>query len=177
MSVAIDARAARERASAPDLSALAGPLLHAAHLASFLVLLVTGVLLLVPELRAAATGGYSLVIRESHCWTGVASVALPVLVVWRYGRPLAFRDVGRARRLWKAAHVMLTAVLMLLFALTGVALWGKAWVARPLVEDARQAHDWLTYAAAALVGVHLVEVGVASLHARIVEARAAGTPR
>ncbi|MFQ5667363.1 MAG: cytochrome b/b6 domain-containing protein [Candidatus Binatia bacterium] len=155
--------------------ALARPLLHTLHLITFLLLLGTGLLLLLPDLRAAVTGGYSLIIRATHLWGGVAFVTLPMLIVFPCGARRVFAPARQrtARAVWQGCHVALTIVISVVLALTGFALWGRRALSEPVVDGSLLAHDWLTYAAAAVVAIHLIEVGVATLVARLKSATAA----
>lgn len=170
-----DVQASRRALGAAAAAAVARPFLHAVHLVTFAVLLVTGLLLFVPDLRAMATGGYSLVIRQTHCWVGVAFTVLPVLVALRYGvrSMLAPPEKLTVRTLWKGFHFALTIAVGALLAVSGFVLWGKALAPRSIVEASRLAHDWLTYGAGLLLALHLLEVGGTALVERIV---AAGGP-
>src|SRR5207237_2150881 len=62
-------------------AARARSLLHAVHLVTAVILFTTGLLLLLPGLRARVTGGHSLEIRDAHRWAGVAFGALPAVIV------------------------------------------------------------------------------------------------
>ena len=154
---------------------LVRPLLHTVHLLTFAVLFATGVLLFAPTLRAAVTGGYSQVLRDAHRWGGVAFAALPLLLIARFGRhAFSAPAAWSVRAVWQALHTGITVVMGLVFTATGAVIWGERHLSESLVDAARNAHDWLTYAAAALVAAHLVEVGVAALGTRI--RAAAGAP-
>jgi hypothetical protein len=157
--------------------ALARPLLHTVHLLTFLLLLATGLLLLLPGLRAAVTGGYSLSIRSAHRWGGVAFIVLPALIVWRAGprRIVVATDVTAFRRLWRGFHLGLTALLSLLLAASGAALWDKRVLPDGFADASAALHDWLTYAAVALLALHLGEVGVAAIVARVRAAAVTGS--
>ncbi len=156
--------------------AVARPLLHAVHLLTFIVLLGTGLLLFVPGLRAAVTGGYSLLIRDAHRWGGVAFVVLPALVISSGGARRIFAPPSQptARARWQGLHVMLTIVISVVFTLTGFVLWGKRLVPEAIFDSAMSVHDWLTYAAGVLVTIHLFDAGLAALLARVQEAAAVG---
>jgi cytochrome b subunit of formate dehydrogenase len=160
------------------LTSLARPLLHLGHLVTFSLLLLTGLLLFVPSLRAAVTGGYSQLIRSAHRWGGVAFVALPVLLVVVCGpRNVFVAPVERSlRTLWQGLHMGITLLFGVAFTLSGLAIWGKRLLSDAMVESSRSMHDWLTYAAIVLLAVHLVEIGMAGLLARI-RAAAAGVQR
>jgi hypothetical protein len=149
--------------------ALARPLLHTAHLLTFALLFATGLLLLLPGLRGAVTGGHSLLIRNAHRWGGVAFVVLPLLIVLRFGtRSLAAAPATRTlRTLWGGGHVGLTVVMSGVFTLTGAVIWAQRSFPDAFGELCRSAHDWFTYAAGLMVTVHLIEVGITALVARV----------
>jgi len=155
---------------APHLARL---LLHTAHLVTFVVLVATGLLLLVPTLRAAVTGGYSLLIRETHRWGGVAFLVLPAVIVARAGARSVFVSPAdrTLRAVWQGLHLGITIAIGGVLTLTGFALWSKRLVPEPITELSRTLHDWLTYGAIVLLAAHLGEVAVAAVVARI----AAGT--
>ena len=160
--------------------ALARPLLHTVHLLTFAALFVTGLLLLIPSLRAAVTGGYSLAIREAHRWGGVAFVVVPAGIIAQAGlRNVFIRPAHPSiRTRWQGFHLALTAMVSVVFVLTGFVLWGKRSLPDTLVELSRGTHDWLTYVAAALLGVHLLEIGLAALVERFhAAALTAGPPQ
>jgi hypothetical protein len=136
--------------------AVARPLLHAVHLAAALVLLATGMLLLIPGLRAHVTGGHSLVIRDTHRWGGVAFAVLPALIAAGAGTRAVLAVPGRgARALWRRLHLATTVATGAAFTVTGAALWGARHVPDGLADGARALHTWLTWALLALVAAHL----------------------
>lgn len=156
-------------------SALAKPLLHTAHLATFGLLLMTGLLLYVPSLRAAFVGGYSLVIRRVHCWGGVAFVILPTLIVAIFGvrRTFAPPPEWTSRAAWQAIHLGITTLISVAFSISGFVLWAKALVSDGVSDTSLAVHDWFTYGAAALVTLHLIDVGFTALWAHFAAAVAA----
>ncbi len=143
--------------------------LHAAHLLTFVALLATGLLLLFPELRAALIGGYSLVVRSVHCWVGVAFVVLPATVLAAGGlRALASAPTTVAlRALWRRLHVWGTVLMGVLFTVTGAVLWVDAGVSEAFHDGSRATHNWLTWAGAGLLGVHLLELAASRLGERV----------
>lgn len=155
--------------------ALTRPLLHTTHLVTFAVVFFTGLLLLLPNLRAAVTGGYSLLIKDVHRWGGVAFAALPLLVIVRFGpRRILLPPAERtARQLWQGVHVAVTVAMTVLFTLTGLLIWWKRWIPMPVADTSHLVHDALTYAAAGLLALHLLEVGTAALLVRFKAAAAA----
>ncbi len=153
----------------PPPSPLARPLLHTVHLLTFVVLLATGLLLLVPDLRALATGGYSLLIKEVHRWGGIAFLALPVVVVLRNGLGSIVVRPARhtVRTVWQAMHVGITVIMSALLIGSGFLIWGKAALPETILDASIWVHDTFTYVALVLLGMHLVEVAVAALLARV----------
>jgi len=147
---------------------LARAVLHTAHLFTFALLLLSGLLLLIPGLRSVITGGYSLVIRETHRWGGVAFVALPALIVLGTGTRTVFaaRTQHTAKAVWQRLHVAVTVLMSIVFTATGFALWTKALLPEPFLDTSLLLHDWLTYGAIALLGAHLFDVGLSALVAR-----------
>ncbi len=153
---------------------LARLLLHTIHLLTFAVLLATGLLLFVPGLRAAVTGGYSLQIRAAHRWGGVAFLVLPALLILIAGARQVFRapEQRSLSTLWQGLHTGVTILFAFIFIVTGFALWAEPSLPEALVDHSRSVHDWLTYAAALLVVLHLAHVGTAALVARLTAATA-----
>lgn len=159
--------------------ALARPLLHTAHLLTFAVLFASGLLLFVPGLRVAVTGGYSLLIRNTHRWGGVAFAALPLLIIARYGARTLFAPPPQRtlRTLWQGTHMGITLLMSAVFTVTGFVMWGHRAVSESVADASQSMHDWLTYAAAILVAAHLLEVGTAALVARFRAAAATAARR
>ncbi len=150
-------------------AALARPLVHTVHVLTFAALLATALLLLLPTLRATLTGGYSLLIRDTHRWGGVAFAVLPVAMVLYFGARAVFVAPAQRtwRTVWQGAHVGVTLLLGVVFTLTGFVIWWKRWLPDGLVDTSRSVHDGLTYVAIVLVGAHLLEVALAALVARV----------
>jgi len=150
------------------LTPIARPLLHTVHLLTFAILLVTGLLLFVPGLRAAVTGGYSQLIRHAHRWVGIAFVVLPVALVLACGPAKVFIAPARStmRALWSGLHTGTVVIMWVTFTVTGFAIWDKRFLAESVVEGFRAAHDWLTDAAVVALAAHLTDIGLAGLLAR-----------
>ena len=148
---------------------IARPLLHAIHTATFLALFVTGLLLFVPELRALATGGYSLAIVRIHRWAGVASIGLPFALLVYLGGPAALAPprTHTLRGLLKGTHQAIVVVLTLLFAATGFIMWLQQPIYESIEDSSRSLHDWMTYVAAVLLAVHLFDVAFIGTVARM----------
>jgi hypothetical protein len=101
--------------------------LHHLYTLVTLLLIVTGLLLSEPDLRARLVGGYGREILDLHIWVGVGFVAIPVLALLAAARPLG-RDLRR--RLgppdgvtWRKVHTVFTLAAGAALGLTGVLLW------------------------------------------------------
>jgi hypothetical protein len=135
-------------------------------------------LLWLPGLRAQVTGGHSLLIRDAHRWGGVAFAALPALIVAAVGVRTVFgAPAARTlRTIWQGVHLGVTVAMGVTFTLTGLAIWAARRLPEALADASRTAHDWLTWMLAMLLAVHLAEVGVAALRARLQSAAAGAAP-
>jgi cytochrome b subunit of formate dehydrogenase len=141
---------------------------HAAHAATFFILLATGVLLFSATLRSRVVGGYSLSLRSIHCWTGVAfAVATLVLV------PIAFRlagkgsaqATGRAGRWlyhWRRSHLVLTVGAAAALTVSGWVLWQQGSFTLELMDASAAVHRWLTYVSAVVLAAHLSVAAIVS---------------
>jgi cytochrome b subunit of formate dehydrogenase len=136
-------------------------LLHAAHTVTTVALLVTGLLIEWPDLRARVVGGYGRQLAEIHVWFGWVFAAAPVLALGAAARPL-FADL--AERLgppdpltWRKLHIVITLAASALLTVTGFLLWWSG--ALPLaVEDASlEIHIWMNWVLAISLPVHLFE--------------------
>jgi len=134
---------------------------HAAHAATFLILLVTGVLLFSPAIRSQIVGGYSLHLRLIHCWTGVIFALATVPFLMHALRPGSIRQArgqglpGNNLHLWRRAHLLFTVGATAAFTASGVLLWQQGRFGLALTDASATVHLWLTYAAAAVLAGHL----------------------
>lgn len=151
------------------MSSTAKPLLHTVHVLTFVVLFGTGLLLFLPGLRAAVTGGYSQVIRSGHRWGGLAYAVLPLLVIARFGPRAVFMSPSHPslRSRLQGAHTLVTYAVGVVFVLTGAVMWAKDSVSEALFDAAQTTHDGLTWAVAVLVALHLAEVSVTAVATRM----------
>lgn len=134
--------------------------LHGSHALLTVALLVTGLLMGFPGLRARLVGGYGTEIWELHLALGLAFVALPLLALAAAGRGLA-RDAGR--RLgpprgitWRKVHLVASVAATLVLGLSGIPLgWDEPF---PLVvlDGALLAHQAASWFLLGLVAIHLV---------------------
>ncbi len=143
--------------------------LHTVHVVTFFVLLGTGVLLMAPTLRSAITGGYALTLGVTHKWAGVAFIALPIgLVAWAGPRRVFSPPAARSVRSYlQGIHVGVTVLFALLFTATGAVLWARRAMPLEIFDPGQWLHDGLTYAAIAVLGLHLVDVAAAALVGRL----------
>jgi cytochrome b subunit of formate dehydrogenase len=135
--------------------------LHLVHAGSALFLLATGVLLAAPDLRARLVGGYGRQLASSHDVGAWAFLLAPALAIALAARPLA-RDL-RARLgpppegpSWQKVHIVLSLVLSLLLAASGVALWNTASLTGPWYDVALETHVAASWALGVAIPLHLV---------------------
>jgi formate dehydrogenase subunit gamma len=147
--------------------------LHWTHAAAFFVMLVTGLVLLIPELSELVARRNQ--VKNIHIWTAVAWAVLVVgIILLGDRRRLAsdWREIesfDRDDRAWLRLRVvrqgrfnagqkinaLLTAAFAVLFAVSGFFLWLGERDHRFLLDGAGTVHDALTYASILLVAGHL----------------------
>jgi cytochrome b subunit of formate dehydrogenase len=142
---------------------------HLIHVASFLLLLGTGILLFWPAARGVLIGGYSLVIRRIHLWLGIPFVLAPLPLLGQLARiarrtatpgsPASEAQMWLKR--WRWAHSALTLAAAAIFAITGWIIWPPTNLDQYLVDRSHALHLWLTYAISAVLVVHVAVVVLA----------------
>lgn len=152
-----------------SVASVARHLLHGVHTVAFVLLLASGLLLFVPELRSLATGGYSQHLRQLHRWSGVAFAALPAAILVGYGAgAVAIRTEPRTvRGRWKRFHLAAIAIMTAVFTITGVMLWSPAAFSDATLDVTRALHERLMFVAAAFLGAHVIEVGSGAVAQRL----------
>lgn len=129
---------------------------HALNAIVFLALAATGFLLQFPTLRASITGGHSLTLVAVHRGAGLILpllAGLLAVVVWNTRR--------RRRGAW--AHLSAVGVTTALLFCSGLALWGGRAVPIEVLDQAQAIHVWATYAALAVLAVHLSQTAARRL--------------
>jgi len=132
--------------------------LHTSHAALFTVTFGTALLLLFPELRARFVGGYSATIKGIHLWFGIAALVVPV-VVYAGARRWPKMPPWRFTGWWRGIHVRYTYWVTLIFGASGLVMWKPDYFSVGLSERMFSIHEWLTYAAGAVLGLHVLVVG------------------
>jgi len=147
--------------------------LHWTHAASFVALLVTGLILYLPSLSTLIA--QRQIVKNVHIWVAVAwAVAIALILVLGDRRRLAedWREIetidGDDRRWLRGRHVpqgrfnagqkintLLTIAFGLLFALSGFFLWLGERDHRFLFDGTGTVHDVLTYLSVGLLVGHL----------------------
>lgn len=132
--------------------------LHGAHSLTTLVLLVTGFLIELPDLRAWAIGGYGRELATIHNWIGLAFIAAPALALAAAG-PL-LRDLRQRMQLhralsWTGIHAQVTALSTLLLSISGLLLWADLQLPLWALDASLEVHIALTWLLAASLPVHL----------------------
>ncbi len=139
---------------------------HLVHVASFLLLLGTGILLFWPTARGLLIGGYSLVIRRIHLWLGIPFVLAPLPLLGQFARRAldsAMPGIAPSKAQmwltrWRWAHTTLTLAAAAIFAITGWIIWPPSNFDQSVVDWSHALHLWLTYAISAVLVVHVAVV-------------------
>lgn len=134
--------------------------LHGAHAAAAVVLLATGVLLGVPDLRARLLGGYGREVAAGHDVGAYVFLAAPLLAFLLAARPLV-RDLRR--RLgppdgpsWRKLHIVLSVALSACLSASGLVLWAGAAAPAIVYDGALEAHVAAAWALGVALPLHLV---------------------
>ncbi len=109
----------------------AGPVrrgLHALHAVAGLALVVTGLLILLPDLRSSTLGGYGREVGLVHVYLGLLFAVAPVLAWMWVPRGLLAGSWERIRQqgpgaTWRRAHIVVTLVASAALSLSGVIMW------------------------------------------------------
>ncbi len=135
--------------------------LHFVVALTALVLIVTGIPLWDPDLRARLLGGYGREILEVHLWFGWVFVVAPLLAAFAAARPL-LRDMARRfgppdpPYAWRKVHILSTLVLTFLLSASGVLLWSDLEMPLVLLDAGSEVHLIATWVLLGLIPVHIL---------------------
>ena len=134
---------------------------HSLNAVMTVALIVTGLLITYPDLRAQLIGGYAMRLSEWHRWTGVAFIAIPLL--WLCIAPTTvLRNIGwhlSAPRLdlWRKAHYAASLLASVVLVVTGILLWvDDVRITRATFELAITAHVASTWVVILMIPLHLL---------------------
>lgn len=132
--------------------------LHHVYAIAATVLMVTGVFLTLPDLRARWIGGYGRQILEWHLWAGWVYLAAPpvALLLGRRDLLLALRERLSGDRAWRRFHMTSVVLAGFLLSVTGVLLWLDVEMSRGLADLVSDTHEWLSWFVIAELGVHVI---------------------
>jgi hypothetical protein len=137
--------------------------LHLGFVGTFTILLVTGLLIQLPDWRASLVGGYSWWVSGVHQWVGVALALLPLVALARTPRQAIATFSRRARRRNQlrlhAAHLVFTSVAAAVFTVTGFVLWFQAYVPATVADISVELHVVFTYALLVAIPLHVAVSG------------------
>ena len=101
--------------------------IHYVNTVAIIVLLLTGTLHTLPDLRSSLTGGYDQLVADIHVWTGAIFISFPFLLMTRTQGSLLgllrlriFKDPVWH---WRRVHLMLTVFVCLIQAIAGLLIW------------------------------------------------------
>lgn len=134
--------------------------LHHLNAATAIVLMVTGVFLTLPDLRARVIGGYGREILDLHLWVGWVFLATPpvALLLARRDLLVALRERLSEGRAWRRFHMASVLIAGFVLGLTGVILWLDLELSRVLADLVSNSHELLSWFVIAELGVHVVAV-------------------
>lgn len=134
--------------------------LHTAHALASILLLATGLLLEFPELRGLSIGGYGSRVISIHLWAGAVFALAPLAAILLAGRPL-LEDLRR--RLgppdpwrWRKSHITGSIIMVTVFTVSGIILWGDDWFPLALIDVSSTAHVALTVVISVSLPIHLI---------------------
>ena len=137
--------------------------LHLGFVATFTVLLATGLLIQLPDWRARLVGGYAWWVSSIHEWSGFAMALLPVIALLRTPRQAIATFARRARRRnqmrMHAAHLVFTSVSAAVFTVTGFVLWFQEHVPAAVADVSVEVHVAFTYALLVAIPLHVAVSG------------------
>lgn len=137
--------------------------LHLGFVATFTILLATGLLIQLPDWRARLVGGYAWWVASVHEWSGVAMALLPVIALLRTPRQAIATFARRARRRnqmrMHAAHLVFTSVSAAVFTVTGFVLWFQEHVPAAVADVSVEVHVAFTYALLVAIPLHVAVSG------------------
>jgi hypothetical protein len=153
----------RETASPRPLPVGAYRWLHLGFVATFTILLATGLLIQLPDWRARLVGGYSWWVAGVHEWAGAAMALLPLVALARTPRQAIATFARRARRRNQlrlhAAHLVFTSVAAAVFTVTGFVLWFQDHVPAVVADVSVELHVLFTYALLVAIPLHVAVSG------------------
>lgn len=132
--------------------------LHHVYAATAIVLMITGVFLTLPDLRARMIGGYGREILDLHLWAGWLLLAAPPLALLLGRRDLlaALRERLTDGRAWRRFHMASVLIAGFVLAATGIALWLDLELSRALADLVSNTHELLSWFVIAELGAHVV---------------------
>jgi len=137
--------------------------LHLGFVATFTILLASGLLIQLPDWRARLVGGYAWWVASVHEWTGVAMLVLPLLAIARGPREALATLTRRLRRRnqlrMHAAHLLFTVASAVVFTVTGFVLWFQQHVPAVVADVSVELHVAFTYALLVAIPLHVVVSG------------------
>ncbi len=135
--------------------------LHIAHATTAIVLVATGLLILLPELRSQTIGGYGQETGQIHVYAGLAFAAAPLLAClwvprglltapWERTRPHDFQST------WRRTHIIVSLIASAALTVSGLVLWLGVDLPTEQWDAADQVHVICHWVVTATIPLHLV---------------------
>ena len=125
------------------------------------VLLITGTLITIPDLRTALVGGYGKIMSDIHSWTGLAFVCVPLFVLI-FARDSLLTNLKKrifdAKKIhWRRVHLSISLFSGTMLAVSGSLIWfDTVWeLPIPLMDVLFLAHTTFAWAIGLALPVHL----------------------
>lgn len=101
--------------------------IHRVNTTAAILLLFTGTMHTLPDIRSSLFGGYDRLIADIHVWTGVVFISFPLLALARTQgsllKNLQVRIFKDPIWHWRRFHLTLTVSVCLIQALAGTMIW------------------------------------------------------
>lgn len=134
--------------------------LHHVYAFSAILLMLTGLLLTLPDLRARLIGGYGREILDVHLWAGWIFLAAPLLALalaWRLLLAhLRERWSARPGLWWRRIHLASVLGAGLGLGGSGVVLWWDPGLPRSAADMVADTHEILSWFVIFELGAHLI---------------------
>ncbi len=127
-------------------------LLHWAITIAFFMLLMSGFLLLYPELRLELIGGYSLTLINVHKYVAIAYV--PLVLVYLWNLYMVYTTLG----LWQKIHIAAVSIFGALLVISGFGVWFYRDLPYRVVADSSSVHDIMTFLVIPVLLIHLTQI-------------------
>ncbi len=134
-------------------------LVHDTNATAALVLLLSGILISYPDLRAMLLGGYGNQLSDIHIWAGWTFAVVPLLGFFYKRKEIAANLQRRLRsgrkNMLRRAHLAGSLLCGTIFAITGIVMWWETGVPLIVLDSMLEVHIWLAWLMGATLLAHI----------------------